>query len=318
VAVVYISHRLEELARIADRVAVLRDGRLVAAEAMGEVSTDRLVSLMAGRELAAEGQAAARTPGPPRLRVRRLGRGAAVRDVSFEVRSGEILGISGLVGAGRTELLRLVYGADRAETGTIEVGDPPAPARVRSPAEAVRRGIAMVGADRKGDGLLLPQSVAANLALGNVGKVSSYGLLDAAREAALGRRRIEALGIRTRGPEQPVEELSGGNQQKVVIGRALEQDAEVLLFDEPTRGVDVGAKADVHRLLGGLAQAGKAVVVVSSDLRELTAISDRIAVMSAGRLVATFARGEWSEDALLAAAYSGHAGRDAQLEAPAA
>ena len=241
--------------------------------------------------------------------------GKSVRDVSFEVRSGEIFGISGLIGAGRTELLRLIYGADRAERGSIWLGDPLRPVKIGSPVDAVRHGLALITEDRKGEGLLLTQSVAANLSLGNMGAVASHGLLDSKRENALARRQIEAMRIRTAGPGQVVNELSGGNQQKIVIGRWLERDCDVLLFDEPTRGIDVGAKFDIYTLLGALTRSGRAIVVVSSDLRELMLICDRIAVMSAGRLVDTFERANWSQDVLLAAAFAGYKGRDALLAA---
>ncbi|KVE43200.1 sugar ABC transporter ATP-binding protein [Burkholderia sp. BDU5] len=313
VALVYISHRLEELARVAERVAVLRDGRLVHVDRIDAQPTERLVALMAGRELAEQAVHGARTPGAPRLKVERLSRGDAVRDVSFDVRAGEIFGISGLIGAGRTELLRLIYGADAADGGTVSIGDPPRPAAIRSPADAVRHGIALVSEDRKGEGLLLPQSIAANLSLGQLTRVARGGVVDAQRENALAVRRIDALRIRARGPAQAVSELSGGNQQKVAIGRWLGRDMSVLLFDEPTRGIDVGAKFDIYALLDALAREGRAIVVVSSDLRELMLICDRIGVMSAGRIDAVFARGEWTQDVLLAAAFAGYARRDAVL-----
>ncbi|MCQ0031907.1 sugar ABC transporter ATP-binding protein [Burkholderia glumae] len=311
VALVYISHRLEELARVAERVAVLRDGRLVHAGPMGEVSGERLVALMAGREVGEHIEFGERRIGAPRLAVAGLRRGSAVRDVSFEVRAGEIFGISGLIGAGRTELLRLIYGADRAEAGTVSVGTPPRPVRIASPADAVRHGIALITEDRKGEGLLLSQPIAANVSLGQLGRISRGGVVDTRREHALAQRQIEAMRIRTRGPAQPVAELSGGNQQKVVIGRWLAHEMGVLLFDEPTRGIDVGAKFDIYALMGGLAREGRALVVVSSDLRELMLICDRIGVMSAGRMTAVFERGHWTQDALLAAAFAGFARRAA-------
>ncbi|GAB7537344.1 sugar ABC transporter ATP-binding protein [Burkholderia sp. 3C] len=314
VALVYISHRLEELARVAERVAVLRDGRLVHAGPMGEVSSARLVALMAGREVGEHIDLGERRIGAPRLAVQGLARGNAVRDVSFEVRAGEIFGISGLIGAGRTELLRLIYGADRAEAGTVSLdtaGQGLQPVRIASPSDAVRHGIALITEDRKGEGLLLSQPIAANVSLGQLGRLARGGVVDTAREHALAQRQIDAMRIRTRGPAQPVGELSGGNQQKVVIGRWLAHDMAVLLFDEPTRGIDVGAKFDIYALMGALAREGRALVVVSSDLRELMLICDRIGVMSAGRMTAVFERGAWTQDALLAAAFAGFSRRDA-------
>ncbi|CAN7348994.1 sugar ABC transporter ATP-binding protein [Trinickia sp. LjRoot230] len=306
VAIVYISHRLEELARIAERVAVLRDGRLVEVAKMSEVTSERLVTLMVGREIGEHIDLGARRIGEPRLKVDALGRGNVVRDVSFDVREGEIFGISGLIGAGRTELLRLIYGADQADRGTISVGRPPVAVRIASPVDAVRHGIALITEDRKGEGLLLPHSIAANVSLGNIARVARWGLVDARRESALARKQMDALRVRASGPAQPVSELSGGNQQKVVIGRWLAREADVLLFDEPTRGIDVGAKFDIYGLMGALAREGRALVVVSSELRELMLICDRIAVMSAGRMTGMFERGAWTQDALLAAAFAGH------------
>jgi ribose transport system ATP-binding protein len=321
VALVYISHRLEELERIAQRVAVLRDGRLVRVDAMANLTPERIVALMVGRELGEQIDLGERRIGAPLLKVDGLSRANAVRDVSFEVRAGEIFGVSGLIGAGRTELMRLIYGADTKERGTVALagkdGGAPQPVKIDSPVDAVRHGIALITEDRKGEGLLLPQPVAANVSLGNVGAVARYGVVDAARENALARTQIEALRIRTAGPGQPVGELSGGNQQKVVIGRWLARrinsDVRVLLFDEPTRGIDVGAKFDIYALMGALAREGRALVVVSSDLRELMLICDRIGVMSAGRMTGIFARGAWSQDALLGAAFAGYRAEDAML-----
>lgn len=326
VALVYISHRLEELARIAQRVAVLRDGRLVRVDAMANLTPERIVALMVGRELGERIELGERRIGAPLLKVDGIGRANVVRDVSFEVRAGEIFGVSGLIGAGRTELMRLIYGADAKDRGTVALapapGEPPAPVRIDSPVDAVRHGIALITEDRKGEGLLLPQPVAANVSLGNVGAVARYGVVDAARENALAGEQIDALRIRTAGPGQSVGELSGGNQQKVVIGRWLARrmtgeraakGVRVLLFDEPTRGIDVGAKFDIYALMGALARDGCALVVVSSDLRELMLICDRIGVMSAGKMTAIFARGEWTQDALLGAAFAGYRAEDALL-----
>ncbi len=321
VALVYISHRLEELERIAQRVAVLRDGRLVREDAMANLTPDRIVALMVGRELGERIDLGERNIGATLLKVDGLARANAVRDVSFDVRAGEIFGVSGLIGAGRTELMRLIYGADAKDRGTVALapapGKTPVPVRIESPVDAVREGIALITEDRKGEGLLLPQPIAANVSLGNVGAVSRYGVVDAARENAMAAKQIDAMRIRTAGPGQAVGELSGGNQQKVVIGRWLARrassDVRVLLFDEPTRGIDVGAKFDIYALMGALAREGRALVVVSSDLRELMLICDRIGVMSAGKMTAVFARGEWTQDALLGAAFAGYRAEDAML-----
>ncbi|HGJ7700299.1 TPA: sugar ABC transporter ATP-binding protein [Pseudomonas aeruginosa] len=313
VAIVYISHRLEELARISQRIAVLRDGRLVCVEPIERYDADQLVTLMVGRELGERFDLGTRQIGAPLLRVERLSRRGKVHEVSFEVRAGEIFGISGLIGSGRTELLRLIYGADRADGGQVLLGDPPQRLSLRSPADSVRQGVALITEDRKGEGLLLDQSISANLALGNLPALARHGVIDRRREEALARRQVEALRVRCADTAQAVGELSGGNQQKVVIGRWLERDCQVLLFDEPTRGIDVGAKFDIYALLAELTRRGKALVVVSSDLRELMLICDRIGVLSAGRMVNTFERNAWTQDALLAAAFAGYKKRDALL-----
>ncbi|MBG7493418.1 sugar ABC transporter ATP-binding protein [Pseudomonas aeruginosa] len=313
VAIVYISHRLEELARISQRIAVLRDGRLVCGEPIERYDADQLVTLMVGRELGERFDLGPRQTGAPLLRVERLSRRGKVHEVSFEVRAGEIFGISGLIGSGRTELLRLIYGADRADGGQVLLGDPPQRLSLRSPADSVRQGVALITEDRKGEGLLLDQSISANLALGNLPALARHGVIDRRREEALARRQVEALRVRCADTAQAVGELSGGNQQKVVIGRWLERDCQVLLFDEPTRGIDVGAKFDIYALLAELTRRGKALVVVSSDLRELMLICDRIGVLSAGRMVDTFERDAWTQDALLAAAFAGYKKRAALL-----
>ncbi|MBG6466072.1 sugar ABC transporter ATP-binding protein [Pseudomonas aeruginosa] len=313
VAIVYISHRREELARISQRIAVLRDGRLVCVEPIERYDADQLVTLMVGRDLGERFDLGPRQTGAPLLRVERLSRRGKVHEVSFEVRAGEIFGISGLIGSGRTELLRLIYGADRADGGQVLLGDPPQRLSLRSPADSVRQGVALITEDRKGEGLLLDQSISANLALGNLPALARHGVIDRRREEALARRQVEALRVRCADTAPAVGELSGGNQQKVVIGRWLERDCQVLLFDEPTRGIDVGAKFDIYALLAELTRRGKALVVVSSDLRELMLICDRIGVLSAGRMVDTFERDAWTQDALLAAAFAGYKKRDALL-----
>ncbi len=307
VSLIYISHRMDEIRRIADRVSVLRDGRLVATCPAADLAPDEAVRLMAGRDVESS-RAAPRTPGPPRLRVSGLCRGTAIRDVTFDARAGEILGIAGLVGSGRTELLRAIFGADRADAGGVAVGDAP-PRRFRSPREAVNAGLAMIPEDRKEHGLLMPRPIRINTTLAHLAAFRRRGgRIDRPAEDVAVREAGASMGLRCNGPEQPVAELSGGNQQKVLIGRWLMCDAAVYLFDEPTRGVDVAAKASIYRLLDDLARRGKACVVVSSEMEELMSLCDRIAVLSAGRLVRTFERRDWSHERLLAAAFEGMAG----------
>jgi ribose transport system ATP-binding protein len=316
VAVVYISHRLDELSQVADRVMVLRDGRHIDTRPMRELTQADIVRSMVGRDVH-EGLDRARRPqGVPLLRARHLTRGNVVRDVSFDLHAGEVMGLAGLVGSGRTELLRLVYGADRKDSGHLEGNEPERALTVKSPMQAVRNGIGLVTEDRKTQGLLLPQSIRVNATLANLRAVSRRGWLRRREERAEVDRLRDLLRVRSDSIEQPVAELSGGNQQKVVFARWLHRDCEVLLLDEPTRGVDIGARADIYAQLDRLAAAGKALLMVSSDLRELMSQCDRIGVMSAGKLVRIFERGEWSEQLLLEAAFSAYtaAGKQAPQE----
>jgi ribose transport system ATP-binding protein len=307
VAIVYISHRLEEVRRIADRISVLRDGCLVATRPARRLDLDEAVRLMVGTNPRRELEASSRTPGQVALRVDRLSRGDRVRDVSFEVRRGEVLGIAGLVGSGRTELLRAIFGAERADSGAVCVGSD-TPRRFGQPAQATQAGIGMVPEDRKTEGLLLPLSVRINLTLGRLPRLlRGTGWIDRRAEHELAGRTGQTVGLVCRSLDQPVRELSGGNQQKVLFGRWLVREPEVLLLDEPTRGVDVGAKFAIYRLIDELARKGAGVVVVSSETEELMLLCDRIAVLSAGRLVRTFQRDEWTEAGLLAAALEGYA-----------
>jgi ribose transport system ATP-binding protein len=306
VGIIYISHRLDELQQIADRVMVLRDGRHIDTKPMADVVQNDIVRLMVGHDVSEERKRPIHETGPVALEVRGLGRGKVVRDVSFTMHAGEILGLAGLVGAGRTELLRLIYGADAKDTGEIHLEGSETPARIASPMAAVRKGIGLVTEDRKSQGLLLPLAIRINATLANIKAVSRQGWLRPAVERGQVGKLNEALGVKSHSIDQPAAELSGGNQQKVVFARWLHRDCKVLLLDEPTRGVDIGARADIYDQLEKLADAGKAMLMVSSDLRELMQVCDRIAVMSAGRLVRIFKRGEWTQQALLEAAFSGY------------
>lgn len=306
VSLIYISHRLDELAQVADDIMVLRDGNMVCTDDIKRYSSDQLVSLMVGRDLDSHFDVSARRQGNPILKVENFTRGSVLQDISLTLHRGEVLGVSGLVGAGRTELMRAIFGADRIDSGQLWVGDPLERVTIRSPSEAIAHRIALVTEDRKGEGLLLPHSVAANTSLGNSDKVSRLSWLNSLQEHRLAQKYITRLGIRTSGSGLSVDNLSGGNQQKVLISRWLERNCDVILFDEPTRGIDVGAKRDIYLLLNELTQSGKGLIVVSSDLRELMLICDRIAVLSAGKLVETFTRDAWSQDAILAAAFSGY------------
>jgi ribose transport system ATP-binding protein len=306
-AILYVSHRLEEIRRLCDRITVLRDGRIVGGREVADATLDDLVRLMIG-----DGGADATPPlphvdGAVALRVEGLTRGHRPHDVSFDVRHGEILGLAGLVGSGRSETLRAIVGADRPASGRVSRGDGP-PLVIRGPHDAVRAGIGFVPEDRKTQGLCLTQSLRANLTLAALPALARRGWIDRRREAAAAETARGRFAIRSRSIEQRVDELSGGNQQKALLGRWLLRDVDVLLVDEPTRGIDVGAKRAVHEALRELAARGKALVVVSSELPELLALCDRIAVLSDGRLVTTFDRDAFDEAAITAAAFSAYAG----------
>jgi ABC-type sugar transport system ATPase subunit len=287
IGIIYVSHRLEEIFSIADRVLVLRDGAVAGCRPVGELTREELIRLMVGRTLEEEFPRRHIALGEPRLVVRGLTRGAKVRNVSFAVRRGEVLGLTGLVGAGRTETARLIFGADRREAGVIELDG--RELDIRSPRDAIRAGIALLTEDRKAQGLVLNQSVRENFALPNLGRLSALGFVRRRAEQAALARRTRELRIRLAGPEQPARNLSGGNQQKVVLAKWLERNCEVLLFDEPTRGIDVGAKVEIYHLINDLAAAGKAIVFISSELPEVLGMCDRILVMHEGRITGEIA-----------------------------
>jgi ribose transport system ATP-binding protein len=316
VGIVYISHRLEEVQRLADRITVLRDGKVIGTYAAGTTDPDKLIRLMVGRELAETTPRFVSRHRPVALRAVGLCRGAQVRDVNFEARYGGILGFAGLMGSGRTETMRTIFGADRLDAGQIFLDDSAEPAAIDGPHDAVRHGIALLTEDRKAQGLLLPLPVRANLTLTNLRPLSRLGgWICASAERHTTELWIRKLSVRCASIEQPIDELSGGNQQKIVIAKWLCRDCRILIFDEPTRGIDVSAKFDVYQLLRALAEHGKAILIVSSDLKELTGLCDRIAVMSAGRIEGVFDRGDWTPDKIMAAAFSNY--RVVRSDAPA-
>jgi ribose transport system ATP-binding protein len=375
VGVIYISHRIEEVLDIADRVTVLRDGKVVGTCATKEVDPDTVIRMMVGRDLGHECLAPSGARGELALRVSGLCRGDRVRDVSFEAYRGEILGVAGLMGSGRTETMRAIFGADPPEAGAVYLHGTREPARIRKPRDAVRRGIALLTEDRKEQGLFLSLPVRANVSITRLGgprrygrstcpaadaqlsrartlggslkrlvrsgvvrrylhaltstpqtgvqpsprpsalrlppgerqslthPLSCLGWINLAREQQVAEHYVDALGVKCWSVEQAAGQLSGGNQQKVVIAKWLFRDCDILIFDEPTRGIDVGAKFEIYRMLGDLAGQGKAILFVSSDLKELMAVCNRILVLSAGRVAGTFARDQWTEEAIMAAAF---------------
>jgi ribose transport system ATP-binding protein len=297
---VYISHRLNEVYQITDRVTVMKDGRVVATAPTRELGPDDLVRLMVGRDLGDiydRQQMTAREPGPFALSVRGLTRKGVLKGVSFDVREGEILGIAGLAGSGRTEILRAVHGADQVDAARIEVHG--REVRIRSPRDAIGLGIGLLTEDRKADGLMLLQSVAFNTTIARMADVEERGVLRPVRERSLVRGYIDRLSIRTPSADTRVRNLSGGNQQKVIFAKWLNAECRILLIDEPTRGVDVGAKREIYLLLRALADRGVAIVMVSSELPEVLGMSDRILVMRDGRVAAELARADASEERIM-------------------
>ena len=302
VAFIYISHRLNEVFRITDRVVVMKDGRVVASEPTAEVTPERLIRLMVGREIdAIYGARDADAPGPsgePILAVRGLRRDGVFTGIDLTVARGEILGIAGLAGSGRTEVLRAIHGADPLDGGSIAVDG--VTVRIRSPRDAIALGIGLLTEDRKADGLLLGQSVATNVTISRLGEVAPRGVIDTRREGRTVKQHIERLSIRTRGPGALVRDLSGGNQQKVIFAKWLHAHCRLLLIDEPTRGVDVGAKREIYALLRELAATGVGIVMVSSELPEILGMSDRILVMREGRITAELDATEATEERIMA------------------
>jgi ribose transport system ATP-binding protein len=286
VGIVYISHRMEELRQIADRVTVLRDGQYVGTRRMAEVTDDEIIAMMVGREISATYRSRQEVPANTAevaLEVRGLSTKNLLRDVSFEVRRGEILGFAGLMGAGRTETARAVIGADPVAAGTVAVRGKQV--RITGPEVAVRHGIGYLPEDRKRHGLMLEQDVAFNVAMASLrANRGPLGFLRQGRTRKVTEHFIRALRIKTPSSRTTVKTLSGGNQQKVVIAKWLARDCDVLIFDELTRGIDVGAKEEIYKLLNDLADQGKAVVVISSELPEVLRLSHRIVVMSQGRV----------------------------------
>jgi ribose transport system ATP-binding protein len=305
VAVVYISHHLEEIFEIGDRVTVLRNGKHVATREVAGLTTAELVRLMVGRDLAHEFPPVRPRPrGEELLRVTDLRVTAQAPPISLSVRAGEVVGVAGLVNSGRTEAMRAIFGADRAAGGEIELHG--RPVKLRHPRTAVRAGLSFLTEDRKAQGLVLDLPIAANMSLASLPSVSRFGLLNRAAEAAAATALSEKLRVASRSVRQHVRALSGGNQQKVVLGRWLAADTDLLIVDEPTRGIDVGARYEIHQLLLDLADAGKGLLVVSSDLPELLGICDRIVVFSRGAIAGEVPRAEFDAERVLNLAYSGY------------
>ena len=282
ISMVYVSHRMEEIFRIADRITVMRDGETVGTRPASEFTRESLIEMMVGRKLENEFPKERAEIGEKRLEVIRLRRGDQIKDVSMFVRRGEILGLTGLVGSGRTELARLIFGADAPEAGEIRIEGKPV--SIRSPRDAIRKGICLLSEDRKAEGLVLGLSARENFGLPNLDRFSEFGLVRHKTESSAFARYIKELSIKLAGPEQRARTLSGGNQQKVVLAKWLEANSDVIIFDEPTRGIDVGAKYEIYLLMNRLVAQRKAIIMISSELPEVLGMSDRIVVMHEGRI----------------------------------
>jgi rhamnose transport system ATP-binding protein len=291
--IIYISHRLDEVFTLADRITVLRDGETVATRDAAGIGRPELISMMIGRELSTVFPKRRIPLGDIAIELRGVSNaGAGIRNVSFDVRRGEILGVAGLVGSGRTQLAETVFGLTPADAGEILLRG--TPIRIGSPADAIRAGIAYVPEDRRQHGVVLDMSVAANTSLASLGRVSRRGLIDRGAERASAGRYVDRFRIRTASLDDEVGTLSGGNQQKVSLARWLATEPSVLILDEPTQGVDVGSKAEIHGLMQQLAERGLAIIMISSELPEILGMSDRVAVMHAGSIRAVLTREEAS------------------------
>lgn len=282
IGIVYVSHRLEEIERVADRAIVMRDGARVGQLNQNELDRAKIIEMMVGRKLDNEYPKVSRKNGEVRLQVESLCSGSKVKEVSFNVRSGEILALTGLVGAGRTETARILFGADQADSGRIKLDGKKL--NLKSPIDAIKSGICLLTEDRKEQGLILEQSIRENFGLPNLEKFSKRCWLNQRMESSLFEGYIKKLQIKVSGKNQLASQLSGGNQQKVVLAKWLERNAEVLIFDEPTRGIDVGAKFEIYQWMNELALAGKCIIMISSELPEVLGMSDRILVMKEGEI----------------------------------
>ena len=300
VGIVFVSHRLDEVSALADIVTVLRDGKHVATRPAAELSHAEMIRLMVGRSLEALFPKEEAEIGEVVFEARGLRRRGLFSDITFEVRRGEIVGLAGFAGAGRTEVARALFGIDRLDGGRLSIAG--RRFRPRSPRSALRRGLAYLPEDRLGQGLVQPMSVAQNASMAILPRIAPGGFLQPWRERRLARRFMERLRIKATSPAQAVRSLSGGNQQKVVLSKWLAAEPRILVLDEPTHGVDVGTKADVHRAISQLAAAGLAVLLISSELPEILGMSERVLVMREGRLVAEFSRADATQERIIGAA----------------
>ena len=297
VSVVYISHHLEETFEVSDRITVLRDGRHVATQPTDSLDVETLISMMVGRALSEKYPKEIVPRGPEVLRVEGLNQGTRLHDISFSAYAGEVLGIAGLVGAGRTELVRAVFGADMIDSGTVYIDG--RPVTIRSPRDAIRHGIGLLTEDRKQQGLVLKLSTRENITLTVLNRLTRGLWTNRRVEAELAQRFIDSMAIKAASQSQPVIDLSGGTQQKVVLSKWMATEPRVLIFDEPTRGIDVGAKIEIYKLMNQLARQGVAILMISSELPEILGMSDRIMVIREGRIAGFLTREEATQEKIM-------------------
>lgn len=302
VGIIYISHRMDEIARITDRVTVMRDGEYVGTVNTKETTKDEIIAMMVGRTIYEDPKAASAVAddAPVVLEVKNLNAGSSVKDVSFQLRKGEILGFSGLMGAGRTEVVRLLFGADKKESGTIFVNGKEV--TINSPQDAIREGIGYLSEDRKRFGCIVDMTIADNTVMTNLDHYIKGFLIDDREIVKVSDKFVDSLKTKTPSSKQLVRNLSGGNQQKVVIAKWLEQNSDILIFDEPTRGIDVGAKSEIYTLMNDLVAQGKSIIMISSELTEILRMSDRIVVMCEGRKTGELDISQATQERILALA----------------
>ena len=300
VGIIYISHRLDELQHIVDRITIFRDGKYISTTAFGELTMDEIVNRMVGRELVNQYPPRVNTPTTHKiLEVENLASHGVLEPISFNLFQGEILGIAGLMGSGRSELARALFGADPVDTKTVRINGKPVV--IRRPTDAIRHGLAYLSEDRKNEGLAVRMQVAENITMANLDGVCSLpGVVSTARELAAAQKWVDELNIRTPTLQQKVNNLSGGNQQKVVVAKWLFREAKILIFDEPTRGIDVGAKYAIYELMEALARRGVGVIMISSELPEILGMTDRILVLHEGSLAATLTTAHTDQQEILA------------------
>lgn len=305
VAIVYISHRMEEIFTICDRISVLRDGQFIGTKQIRETTFDEIVHMMVGRQIGERFPKRSVRIGEERLRVEGLTQNGVFHNVSFAVHAGEILGVAGLMGAGRTEIMEAIFGIRKIDAGTIYLNQQPV--KITSPRQAVEYGMAFITEDRKGKGLILQMSVRENLTLPKSNQLATAGFIDGKKEDELVRSLVERLQIKAASAEMEVKALSGGNQQKVVFGKWLAMNPTILILDEPTRGVDVGAKKEIYEIMNELAAQGVAMIMVSSELPEILGMSDRIVVVHEGKVAAIFQNDNVDQEMIMRAATGGEA-----------